>query len=420
MSDLFAFNGNMPGGVLNNYLSRALTHCAIGFTNKQKSPCFEDDLRMFKNMGAKYIGRAASIWSTGFADDDFFYYMCEKMAARAHEGDPELLLQACVFEAVRKQSVDVIPVPAYVFAAFGARAEKRCFRYDDMIFTDGRYVNHWGPDCSVPDITRIETRMFFYYRASRYIKAGYEGIHYGQVVLIGKNDFDFRNWTEVIQMTRAYAAQHARRRYVVIDAHLLGDLRKLGPELFDFNAFPIRLKEIVEKPMECICEEGYLDSMFTPEHGFCKPFLVEFDNFGISSAPGVANLKNHYAWGYDEITWYAIQNAEYRHQFLRYITDWVNSRYPEGWVQYPSRRVIKQAVEFIWKDPNEAWLRDAKTWEGCEYEILPDGAARLPRLYYSANNLSEACPFGFGDEDAIGAMIGRQAAAAAKGGKYEL
>ena len=412
MSENFAFNGSMSAEVLGNYLSRAITHYGIGFYNKYKTTNLDDDLRMFANMGAKYIGRAAAVWTSGFADDGYFFYMCEKMAAKAHEADPDYLLQACVFEAVKKQSVDIIPIPAYVFGAFGLNAQKRCFRYDDMIFTNGMYVNHWGPDSSVPDITRIETRMYFFYRASQFIKAGYEGIHYGQVRLIGRNDTDFRCWGEVIAMTREYAAAHARRRYVVIDAHTLGELRSLGPEFFDFNAFPIRLKEVLDKPMECICEEGYLDSVFNEADASYKPFLVEFDNFGITAAPGVATPESHYAWGYDEITWFAIQSAGYRHKFLRYITEWVNARYPNGWVQFPSRRVIKQPVKFIWADPSDEWLRDAKTWEGCGCEILADGSASLSRTYYSANNPSAACPFGFGDEDAIRELIAGQNAPA--------
>ncbi len=34
------------------------------------------------------------------------------------------------------------------------------------------------------------------------------------------------------------------------------------------------------------------------------PYLVEFDNFGISRKPGVADTASHFIWGYDEITWF--------------------------------------------------------------------------------------------------------------------
>jgi hypothetical protein len=397
----------MPKEVLNSYLSHAITHCGIGFFNKEKTANFADDMRMFKNMGVKYIGRAAAVWTNSFIDDGFYYYMCEKMAADAHKVDPEFLLQACVFEAIGKPSVDVIPIPAYVFEAFGLPPQERCFRFDDMIFTDGRYANHWGENCSVPDITRIESRLWFFYRASSYIRVGYEGIHFGQVGLIGRNDPDLRYWKEIVDMTRAYAKEHARRHYVLIDAHLAGPFRYVEG-LFDFTSFPIRLKEVPGKPQQSICEEGYLDSMFNQKDGFYRPFLVEFDNFGVSKTPGEPTIDSHYIWGYDEITWFAIQKKEYRHDFLRYITEWVNSRYPDGWVQYPSHRMIKVPVSFIWKNPSTAWLRDAKSWDSCSYQMLADGSAKIDRLNYSANNPSDACPFGFGDEDAIAALMRAQ------------
>jgi hypothetical protein len=37
-----------------------------------------------------------------------------------------------------------------------------------------------------------------------------------------------------------------------------------------------------------------------------------------------------------------------------------------------------------------------------------DGSAKIDRLYYSANNPSDACPFGYGDEDVIAELIHAQ------------
>lgn len=41
----------------------------------------------------------------------------------------------------------------------------------------------------------------------------------------------------------------------------------------------------------------------------CLPHLVEFDNSGVSDHPGVADLNDHYVWGYDEITWFYMQDV---------------------------------------------------------------------------------------------------------------
>ncbi|MDF2686034.1 MAG: hypothetical protein K0S55_1215, partial [Clostridia bacterium] len=371
----FTFNGSMSREVLNNYLSHAVTHYGIGYDGNFISQTFEDDLRMFKHMGAKFIGRAAFVWSSS-VDDKEHFKLCEERAYKTHEFDSELILQACVFECIYKPFVNSVEIPEFVFNSFGLPYEKRCFKYEDMIFTDGKFIGQWGKDSSVEDITRLESRMWIFYRAASYIKAGFEGIHFGQVCLIGANDVGFKYWHEVILMLRDYAKKNARRHYVLFDAHTLGDLR-LNTELFDYNAFPIRLKEILDKPMECICEEGYLDSMFNEIDGNARSFIVEFDNFGGSDFSGKPNHKSHFAWGYDEITWFALQNDEYRHNFLRYIWKWVNDRYPEGWVQMPSRRCMTEFKTFSWNKPDKKWLDKVSYDECLKYKIEENGIALI-------------------------------------------
>ena len=38
-----------------------------------------------------------------------------------------------------------LAIPPEVFRAFGLPPEERCFRYEDMLFPDGTYVDHWEP-----------------------------------------------------------------------------------------------------------------------------------------------------------------------------------------------------------------------------------------------------------------------------------
>lgn len=371
MTKNFVFDGEMSREVLNNYLSRAVTHIGLGYDNRLYSDTFEDDLRMLKNEGAKFIGRAAYVWADSVLDKENFAFTTERLA-RGHEVDSEFIFQACVFECVYEKFVNSTEIPRFVFDEFGLDYEKRNFDYDKMRFHD-EPEGKWGPrESATPDITTLEAQMWFFYRAASYINCGCEAIHLGQVCLIGRNDRDFACFKKVIGMIRAYAKRNARRHFVLIDAHTLGWLRE-DDTMFDYNAFPIRLKEIVDKPMQCVCEENYLDSMFNDKDGHARPFIVEFDNFGVSRHPGVPNIESHYAWGYDEITWFSRLDKSYREYFLNYIWDWVNERYPEGWVQMPSRRCLAGGV----------------------------------RYNYSANTPSPAIPYGWGDEETIKKIFAR-------------
>jgi len=373
MNKNFGFDGEMSREVLNNYLSRAVTHCGLGFDSDGHTESFEDDIRMLKNEGAKFIGRSVYVWANiSISDPEAFAFTKEKLAY-AHKIDPEFIFQACVFECIYKHFVNSVEIPAFVFEEFGLEPENRYFDYDAMKIAD-EPENRWGGmDTGIPDISKLEGQMWIFYRAASYISAGCEAIHLGQICLIGRYDKDFLCTKEVINRIRKYASKYARRHYVLIDAHTLGWLRQ-DETMFDYNAFPIRLKEIVHRPMECICEEGYLDSMFNERDGLCRPFIVEFDNFGCSENPGKPDNASHFAWGYDEITWFSKQPHEYRQKFLRYIADWVNARYPEGWVQMPSRR------------------------------CLAGGARRS----YSANTASENCPHGWSDEETIKSIFAEQ------------
>lgn len=403
----FKFDGSMPREVLESYLSHAVTHTGLGMDNFSPSQTFQDDVRMLLAEGAKFVGRASLIWEG--TEEEKHFAVSRERADVIHQADPEIILQGCIFEYIEKCQVEALPIPAWVFEEFDLPAEERCFSYEAMLNPDGRYVNHWGRERSVQDITRLETRMFLYYRARRYIDAGFEAIHFGQVHLIGAADEGFVYWREILKRIRAYASAHARRHYVLCDAHTHG-ISVEGHMLFDYNAWPIRLREVIGRPMEATVQEGYHNSIFGDSRGGVSPsgwyaesmpFIVEFDNFGGSRFSGEPRLDSHYIWGYDEITWFSLLPMEKRHAFLRYITRFVNERYPHGWVQMPSRRLITEKVAHVWEEPELEWLDRVARDEFLTYQTDNQGRAHIFRNYYSANRPSDACPFGFGDEDVI-------------------
>ena len=67
-------------------------------------------------------------------------------------------------------------------------------------------------DGGIPDLSRQEARLWFYYRATRYIDCGYEVLHMGQVHLYTANDKGMAKTTELFGMIREYAKIHGIRQ----------------------------------------------------------------------------------------------------------------------------------------------------------------------------------------------------------------
>lgn len=339
---------------LENYLHRSVTmaefltvdpYCNDGFY-----PDKARDVKLIQNIGAKFIGRAIYRWGDeGVFNTLDFLNQAEKLVTQVHANDQDVVFQAALFEAVTTE-VNSIEVPEWVFTEFALPYEKRNFRYGEMLNRNGKHIDLWGKNASVPDITRIETQLWFMFLAGTYMHIGCEALHLGQIALIGMEDSDFKHWGEMLDKIRSYARKYARRKWVLLDAHTpSGGMVLNGKSLLDFNSFPLRIKEIPDKPLQSVLEMGYLDSFFgrsegriTPSGWECAslPYLVEFDNYGVSDTPGEATVDSHFVWGYDEITWFCLQEEAYRKEWLRYAYDWIRVNDPNGFLQMPVCRIM--------------------------------------------------------------------------------
>ncbi len=184
------------------------------------------------------------------------------------------------------------------------------------------------------------------------MEIGIEAIHFGQAELMVMTDMNnnYEAWNDLLTRVRETALSVARRGTVLCDAHLpSGGIVVNGRLLFDFVSFPMRIKGICQYPQKGELEKFYLDAIYgktkggtMPSGWHCdnSPFLVEFDNFGISDHPGECRSKDYFIWGYDEITWFALQPEDYRNEFLEYAHEWIRKVDPNGYLQMPGSRVI--------------------------------------------------------------------------------
>ena len=380
----FHFDSSMTRAVLENYLSRSISFTELlhdDLTKPRNSRGVDprDNMRLILDTKAKFIGRALMVWGRE-RNLSAFLETARPYAAALHKADPDIILQAAAFEIVTR-GVESISIPEQVFREFDQTVTNRTFSYQDMLYANGRFVNHWGGNGSVPDMSRLETRMWFYFLVTSYIDVGIEAVHFGQVGLMDKNDPGHAGWLDLLKRVRAYARKNARRHFLVCDAHTpTGGYVENGKLLFDFHSFPLRIAEVTDEPHKAVLKVGYSDSIYmksrggmTPSGWSCEhlPYLVEFDNFGRRN-PGKPG-STPFIWGWDEITWFALLAEKDRNDWLRYAWKWVRETDPNGHLQMPGSRLMTPGT--------------------------PDGAR-----WYWANTRSDACPNGFNTEETIRAI----------------
>ena len=348
----YQFDGIISREVLENYLARSSTFGSLLHLT------LEDDLRMIKNTGVKFAGRAIWMWG-GESKIDELVRVGEPFAKRIHEIDPDIILQGAIFEVVTKD-INNVAIPESVFEEFGVPKEPRNFSYKAMLYPFGHRHNHWSKDSSVPDMSRLETRMWFFYVAKRWIDMGIEAIHFGQVEIMDDWDRSHRHWRDIMKRIRDYAKKNARRHIVISDAHVpSGGIVHDGNLMFDLHSFPSRPKSVKGKPYKAILEKGFSDSIYgrskggvTPSGWKCEalPYIVEIDNFGVSDHPGEFREDDKiHVWGWDEINWFIKQPEDYRNEWLKYAYEWVRKTDKNGYFQLPLRRFEHYSASMMTK-----------------------------------------------------------------------
>ncbi len=377
------FKYTMTREQLDWHLSRAITMQPLS----EESVCFyppcnpptiydpkgyQDDMQMLVDIEARFIGRAAGLWegedrvNRGFFEA-FGNTVQDLQKAYATKKLPRPIVQACIFETVSTE-VDHVAIPDAVAKKFGIAT--RNFRYAKMLYKNGYGVDNWRKGASIPDMSQQETQMWFYYMATEFIKRGAEALHFGQVMIMNRSDAGNVHWWNLLTLIRDFAKQH-NRGIVLCDAHTHGEFYKDTDQLlFDFHSAPIRPIEVEgshrgrKNGGEVLIQAGIRDVIYGRSKGGrtyfgweCKslPYLVEFDNNGVSDHPNEGNV-GWWVWGWDEITWFALQDESYRRSWLRYAYHRVRELDNNGFLQMPGLKHLTRGeiYDIPWPDTYRA------------------------------------------------------------------
>ena len=337
----YEFKDGITLDVLKNYMARSAA-CHLLDSYEGNLMNFDENFRMVLYTGAKYLTRAIGddvYYVT--QDNDIFLEMYKEKIDYAHEIDPDLIFEGCVFETCGPET-DKYEIPEYVFEAFDLPVEKRNFDSSKMLYDDGTWVNHFGDGISMPDMSKLETQMWWYYRATVLIDHGFEALHLGSTPSISYVDETqgYVAWKRITDLIREYAKNHARRGYVILNGHTKNMKTADDKLVFDFNMWmlcgDIPLFETAGAPTEDNPQELKIngkatEAIYNRTTGGYHPngeyldnalYMVELDNYGMdpdaNNKPATRGGNGTMPWGIDEIGWFARQPENYRHEWLDY------------------------------------------------------------------------------------------------------
>ena len=142
-------------------------------------------------------------------------------------------------------------------------------------------------------MSRPETKLWFFFLAASYIDLGVEAIHFGQTELMNGNDRDLRHYAEVLALIRSYAGGHARRHMLICDSHVpSGGLVRDGKLLMDFHSFPLRIKEVPDKPEEAELKVGHTDAIYGRSKGGVTPSGWACEHLPYLQMPGSRTVRS--------------------------------------------------------------------------------------------------------------------------------
>jgi hypothetical protein len=143
----------------------------------------------------------------------------------------------------------------------------------------------WADPCALP------SRLWFFYAGTSWIKQGIEALHCGQIMLMSSEDRGMEQTYSLFSKLRQFAAKHARRGFVLLNAHLFRDpfvhLGTTDTLIFDFHAFPSRPMPHADQPQKCTLNASFEDSIYLKSAGGVAvggwrtsslPYIVELDN----------------------------------------------------------------------------------------------------------------------------------------------
>lgn len=357
---------------------------------------YVETLNLIRRLKPTIMIDAASIWGSWDMTEHLNRARCMVQDIKAI--DDKIVIQASPNEFVNTGMTYQTMIPDYVWVDFGlvVPSIKRTFNIFDMKLNVTQSQANSG---IFPDISRIETQMFYYWLATQYIDMGYEAISFSALGGLGSSGISSIDGIRLVRMVKQYADKNANVRFVLITAHNnSGYVDSNNNLLFDFNTEPIRPSEdgnnslypnnvnggscSIKKDLSCptIYQNtlgGMNPSGWLIAHNLG---LVFYDNYlDNTTSPNLWGQIHSPAWNcfnpyhLDEISWFALQTKRYRDSWIRYSYNKVKCLDNNLSVAFPIKRNMAAGtnVAVMYSCDNGANFHNREWWPADYNAINP-------------------------------------------------
>ncbi|MEM1321701.1 MAG: T9SS type A sorting domain-containing protein [Bacteroidota bacterium] len=404
---LFYFNASAQPNEqdISEMLRRSLSVNVTSFLHKkncdpnQISPLYYDMIDKLQQMDARNVigGSMWGIQGKKIAGENFFDHLqCFRSdLINGHPNPKKVLLEAGIYEIVSKDIVDPshiedpdypietpnsdnynIRIPEYVWEAYNTTPYGSGDRYFDwrrMVYRSAYYLSHCGlvwdkEACEggnlggaygfAPDIKLIETRMYFYFLATKYIDLGYRSIHWGQYWMYQNSQTPNRaeHFYELFEKLRTYVAQNDQfgQPWVLMNADTEGECYN-GLLIFDFHNRPSRISEVWQERMD-----GELHTLVLPDHPSANygrslagttaygndypdgtPYRIGPDSDSLKDEMAcetfTKGIGNKETWGLTEQRWLLQRDRQFRKDWLIHAYCRTNSIDRHAWFKFRAK-----------------------------------------------------------------------------------
>jgi hypothetical protein len=328
--------------LLDAYLDQAVTHM-----NGHWDDWNVRGMQFLECSGTKFIHWGDLGWARLYTAADW-----QKITAAADmiHGSPwgcNMILECGIMEAIYPSQADNQRIPdwyLHVLQDLGIQQKRsfgpngpQYFCYESMFdrnAPDWPWVDIWGSGSGAPDITMLETLLWYSWLAAEYIDAGFEGIMWGQIMLTGTRDYDHAASYGLCEFSRQWANARGYRRAMTLTSHVNRTWNyptNSSNPVFTHLTWPTRMRYTTNAGFGMQFGIGVPAS--PPQQGGQEieailqlpgdlPILLEIDNYG----PGEKWVCDQ---GWDEITAFARKPAADRRAFLDHyyyaMRNWTNS-----------------------------------------------------------------------------------------------